>query len=132
MPIAEGARPGAGERGRIVPAAGRLLRRLGRGIARLCRLAAWLCWNGALLLCALPFAGIGLLALLSLGVLVVWLTQGLPLAGAALGCTGVLAACAGALGLGSSLIWHRRGAGPRAAAAPEQGDLEEEGSTDES
>ena len=86
----------------------RLLRQLGRGIVRLCRFAAWLFWNAALLLCALPFVGLGLLALLCFGILVVWLTQGLPLAGAVLSCVGVLAVCAGALGLGSGLIWHRR------------------------
>ena len=81
-------------------------------MVRLGRLTAWLLWNAALLLCALPFVGVGLLALIGLGVLVVWLAQGLPLAGAVLSCVGVLAVCAGALGLGSSLIWHRRRAVP--------------------
>lgn len=89
-------------------AAGRFFRRLGRGIARLIRLAAWLVWNGALLLCAIPLAGAGLLALICLGVLVVWLVQGLPLAGATLGCVGILAFCAGVLGLGGRLVWRRR------------------------
>ena len=86
----------------------RLFRQLGRGFVRLCRLAAWLLWNAALLLCALPFVGLGLLALLCFGVLAVWLAQGLPLAGAVLGCVGILASCVGVLGLGSGLIWHRR------------------------
>lgn len=93
---------------------GRFFRQLGRGIARLIRLAAWLAWNGALLLCAVPFVCAGFLALICMGVLAVWLTQGLPLAGAALGCIGILAFCAGILGLGRGLIWHRRS--PRAAA----------------
>ncbi|WP_419035280.1 DUF1700 domain-containing protein [Dysosmobacter sp.] len=79
----------------------------GRGIASLCRLAAWLIWNGALLLCAVPFAATGLFALFCLGLLVVWMAQGLPLAGAALGCIGILLFCVGVLGLGSALIWHR-------------------------
>lgn len=79
----------------------------GRGIASLCRLAAWLVWNGALLLCAVPFAAAGLFALFCLGLLVVWMAQGLPLAGAALGCIGIILFCAGVLGLGSALIWHR-------------------------
>lgn len=87
---------------------GRFFRQLGRGIARLMRLAAWLAWNGALLLCAIPFVFAGFLALICVGVLAVWLTQGLPLAGAALGCVGILAFCAGILGLGCGLIWHRR------------------------
>ena len=106
----------AGRTGQRRTSPRRLLRQLGRGIARLCRLAAWLLWNAALLLCALPFVGLGLLALLCFGVLAVWLTQGLPLAGAVLGCVGILASCVGVLGLGSGLIWHRR----RPAPAPKQ------------
>ena len=106
----------AGRTGQRRTSLRRLLRQLGRGIARLCRLAAWLLWNAALLLFALPFVGLGLLALLCFGVLAVWLTQGLPLAGAVLGCVGILASCVGVLGLGSGLIWHRR----RPTAAPQQ------------
>ena len=82
------------------------------------RLTAWLLWNAALLLCALPFVGLGLLALLCFGVLAVWLTQGLPLAGAVLSCVGILAFCVGVLGLGSGLIWHHRR--PAAEAVPPQ------------
>ena len=89
------------------PALKRFFRKVGHGIVLLCRLAAWLAWNGTLLLCALPFAAAGLFALVCLGLLVVWLAQGLPLTGAMLGCIGILAFCAGVLGLGSGLIWHR-------------------------
>lgn len=82
-------------------------RRLCHGLWRLCRGAAWLAWNLFLLLCALPFAGLGLLALVCLGTLVVLLVQGYPLAGITLCCLGGAACCVGVLGLGSGLIWHR-------------------------
>lgn len=88
-------------------AAGSFFRRLGHGLWRLCRGAAWLAWNLFLLLCALPFAGLGLLALMCLGTLVVLLIQGYPLAGVTLCCLGGAACCVGILGLGSGLIWHR-------------------------
>ena len=109
----------AGRPGQRRAALGRCLRQLGRGIIRLGRLTAWLLWNAALLLCALPFVGLGLLALLCFGVLAVWLTQGLPLAGAVLGCVGILAFCVGVLGLGSGLIWHRRRSAPTPRPAAE-------------
>lgn len=57
--------------------------------------------------CARSPFGRGLAALLLFGVLMVWLVQGLPLTGAVLGCVGITAFCAGVLGLGSGLIWHR-------------------------
>lgn len=88
-------------------ALGRGFRRLGRGLWRLLRGAAWLAWNLFLLLCALPFAGLGLLALMCLGALAVLLIQGYPLVGVTLCCLGGAACCVGVLGLGSGLIWHR-------------------------
>ena len=88
---------------------------------RLCRFLAWLLWNFALALCALPFLGAGLAALLLFGVLMVWLVQGLPLTGAVLGCVEITAFCAGVLGLGSGLIWHRhRPASAQADTVPPQ------------
>lgn len=91
---------------------GHFFRQLGRGLGQLIRLAAWLVWNGVLLLCALPFVALGLFALVCLGLLLVWLTQGMPLAGMTLGCVGILATCIGVLGLGSGLIWRRKRAAP--------------------
>lgn len=91
-------------------------RRLGHGLRRLCRNAARLAWNLLLLLCALPFVGLGLLALVCLGTLAALLVQGYPLAGIALCCLGGAACCVGVLGLGSSLVWHRAGPEVQAAA----------------
>lgn len=91
----------------VWPAVGGFFRRLGHGLWRLCRNAAWLVWNLFLLLCALPFAGIGLLALVCMGALVALLIQGYPLVGAALCCLGGAACCVGILGLGSGLVWHQ-------------------------
>lgn len=90
-------------------------RRVGHGLRRLCRNAARLAWNLLLLLCALPFVGLGLLALVCLGTLAVLLVRGYPLAGVTLCCLGGAACCVGVLGLGSSLVWHR--AGPKVQAA---------------
>lgn len=100
-------------------AVGGFFQRLGHGLWRLCRGAAWLAWNLFLLLCALPFAGLGLLALVCLGALAVLLVQGYPLAGVTLCCLGGAACCVGVLGLGSGLIWHR----VRPAAGPPLGEV---------
>lgn len=75
-----------------------------------------LVWNLILLLCAIPVVFCGMAGLLLLGIVVVWLTQGMPLMGALIWCVGVLLACVGLLGLGKALIWHRPGA---AGAHPE-------------
>lgn len=93
-------------------------RRLGHGLWRLCRNAAWLAWNLLLLLCALPFVGLGLLALVCLGALAMLLAQGYPLAGVTLCCLGGAACCVGILGLGSGLIWHRAGLAAGSAEGP--------------
>lgn len=82
-------------------------RAAGRGIIRFFRAAARLAWNLLLLICAMPFATAGLAALMCLGLLVVLLFQGYPLAGAAICCVGGVLCCAGVLGLGSGLIWRR-------------------------
>lgn len=42
-----------------------------------------------------------------LGVIVVWLFQGMPLLGALLSCLGILSTCVGVIGLGNNLVWHR-------------------------
>lgn len=86
---------------------GTFFRRLGHGLWRLLRAAVWLAWNLFLLLCALPFACLGLAALICLGLLAVLLVQGYPLVGVTLCCLGGAACCVGILGLGSGLIWHR-------------------------
>lgn len=89
-------------------AASRAGKRLLSGAGRLCRALVRLIWNCGLLLCALPVAVLGMAAVVGLGLLVVLLFQGYPLAGAALMCLGGLAVCVGVLGLGSGLIWRRR------------------------
>lgn len=88
--------------------AGDTARRAGSGVKRFCLAVVRLAWNLALLLCAVPFAVLGLAALVCLGLLLVLLVQGYPLAGAALVCLGGLACCVGLLGLCGSLIWHRK------------------------
>ena len=119
--ITEESRPLSSRKQRAGTAFGGFLHSAGNGIVRLCRFLAWLLWNFALALCALPFLGAGLAALLLFGVLMVWLVQGLPLTGAVLGCVGITAFCAGVLGLGSGLIWHRhRPASAQADTVPPQ------------
>lgn len=99
-------------------------RRLGGGIRRLLWVAAQVVWNLFLLLCALPFIGLGLLALVCLGTLAVLLIQGYPLAGVTLCCLGGAACCVGVLGLGSGLVWRRsRSAVPAAAEETERGEM---------
>ena len=83
------------------------LKRAFHALGRFCKLLARLLWNLALLICAAPFACLGLAAILCLGLLAVLLVQGYPLAGIAICCIGAALFCAGVLGLGSSLVWRR-------------------------
>lgn len=83
-------------------------KKIGGSLGKLLKAAVWFGWNGALLLCALPVIGLGVTALLLLGLIAVWLSQGMPLVGSFLGCVGLLATCVGVLGLGKNLVWHRR------------------------
>lgn len=76
-------------------------------IVKLLKGAAWVIWNGGLLLCAVPIVLLGIAALLLLGTILVWLIQGMPLTGSFLCCIGILATCVGVLGVGKNLIWHR-------------------------
>ena len=104
------------------------LRQAGRGLVRFFRALGRLLWNLVLLLCAVPFAGVGLFCLVGLGLIVVLLFQGYPLAGAAIFCLGGAAFCTGVLGLGSTLISrHPRPAAEPSVSAPteETGDLSE-------
>ena len=99
--ITEESRPLSSRKQRAGTAFGGFFHSAGNGIVRLCRFLAWLLWN--------------------FGVLRVWLVQGLPLTGAVLGCVGITAFCAGVLGLGSGLIWHRhRPASVQADTVPPQ------------
>lgn len=77
-------------------------------LGKCCRLLARLFWNLMLLLCAVPFALLGLIAVLCLGLLVVLLIQGYPLTGITICCVGTALCCVGTLGLGCGLIWHRQ------------------------
>lgn len=85
----------------------RTFRKVRRTAVRGLKFGGWFVWNAAVLLCAIPVALTGMISLLLLGVVVVWLSQGMPLVGAFLFCVGALAACVGILGLGKNAIWHR-------------------------
>lgn len=82
-------------------------KKIGCSFIRLLKVTAWFAWNGVLFLCAMPIIFLGILVLLLLGVIIVWLTQGMPLVGSLLCCAGILATCVGILGLGNNLVWHR-------------------------
>ena len=73
--ITEESRPLSSRKQRAGTAFGGFFHSAGNGIVRLCRFLAWLLWNFALALCALPFLGAGLAALLLFGVLMVWLAS---------------------------------------------------------
>lgn len=83
-------------------------KKMGSGFAGLLKATARFVWNGVLLLCAIPVLFMGIAVLLLLGVIVVWLFQGMPLLGALLSCLGILSTCVGVIGLGNNLVWHRR------------------------
>lgn len=97
------------------------LKKIRGRLGRVLKVAAWFGWNGALLLCALPVIGLGITALLLLGLIAVWLAQGMPLVGSFLCCVGLLAASVGVLGLGKSLIWHRHSRDSQNAARQKEG-----------
>ena len=99
----------------VLAGAGRTAGRAVRALGRLCRALLRLAWNLALLLCALPFGLAGMAALICIGLLVVLLAQGYPLAGVLLCCLGAALCCAAVLGLLLTLIWRR----PRPAPAAE-------------
>lgn len=83
-------------------------KKMGGGFTKLLRAAPRFVWNGVLFLCAIPVVLFGMAGLLLLGIVVVWLSQGMPLVGALLCCVGILLTCVGLLGLGKNLIWHGR------------------------
>ena len=127
--MAEKKRPSPGRGRRFFSGVGRFFRGLGRGLGWLVRLAAWLAWNALLLFCAIPVVLTALAALIIFGFMLVWAVQGLPLAGLAIGFLGLFLFCAGLLGLGSCLIWHRKRP-VSAGAAPEEAAEEKEVFTD--
>ena len=94
-------------------AAGRAFRAMGRFFVHLLRLA----WNLLMVLCAIPFAAAGMLALISIGLLLVLLIQGYPLAGVLLCCLGIMLCCTAILVLCITLI-RKPGPCPSAAGAP--------------
>lgn len=70
-----------------------------------CICAAWnLCWAGFSIFCGV----MGLFCLFGLGMLVVLLTQGYPLAGVVIGCLGLNLCLFAAAGFGMTLIWRKK------------------------
>lgn len=101
-------------------AAGRAFRAMGRFFVHLLRLA----WNLLMVLCAIPFAAAGMLALISIGLLLVLLIQGYPLARCSALLSGhhaVLRSHSGALYYADpeagAMPFRRRGALPMAPSA---------------
>lgn len=78
-------------------------------LGRVCILLLRLIWNVALLFCAVPVIVLALAIVLGLGALIILLFQGYPLTGVALCTLGALLCCAGLMGLGWTLVWHRPG-----------------------
>lgn len=87
---------------------GRGWRKFCHGFALTCKTILWLGWNGMLTVCALPVAALVLVGAVVLGLVLVLLFQGLPLIGVLIMILGALLCCGGILGLGWTLIWHRR------------------------
>lgn len=98
-------------------------KQVGYGLGRLISALAHLVWNLLVVLVLLPFAAAGLLALLGIGLLVVLLVQGYPLAGPLLCGMGLVLCCAALVGLCTTLFKGRRApaAGPRPAGPGESG-----------
>lgn len=84
------------------------VKQAGCGLGRLLAALAQLAWNLLLVLVMLPFAAAGLLALLGIGLLVVLLVQGYPLAGPLLCGIGLVLCCAALVGLCTTLFKRRR------------------------
>lgn len=84
------------------------VKQAGCGLGRLLAALAHLVWNLLLVLVMLPFAAAGLLALLGIGLLVVLLVQGYPLAGPLLCSIGLVLCCAALVGLCTTLFKRRR------------------------
>lgn len=76
-------------------------------VKRFCKAVLWICWNGGLLLCAVPVVLLVLCGVVGFGLLVVLLAQGYPLIGVSLMTVGGLMCCAAVLYLGRGLVWHR-------------------------
>lgn len=93
------------------------VKQAGRGLGRLLAALARLAWNLLLVLVMLPFAAAGLLALLGIGLLVVLLVQGYPLAGPLLCGIGLVLCCAALVGLCTTLFKSRRALTPNCQEA---------------
>ena len=93
------------------------VKQAGCGLGRLLGALAHLVWNLLVILVLLPFAAAGLLSLLCIGILVVLLVQGYPLAGPLLCGMGLVLCCAALVGLCTTLFKGRRApaASPRPA-----------------
>lgn len=76
-------------------------------LKRACTAVLWLCWNGALLVCAVPLVLLLFCGVICFGFLAVLLFQGYPMIGVSLGILGGLMCCAAILYFGWGLVWHR-------------------------
>lgn len=74
---------------------------------RACKTALWLCWNGVLLVSAIPLALLIVCGVICFGFLVVLLFQGYSMIGVSLAIVGGLMVCVAVLCLGWGLVWHR-------------------------
>ena len=102
----------------VLSGAGRTFRRAGPGLGRCLKALVRLAWNLLLALAALPFAAAGMLALVCIGLFLVLLVQGYPLAGLLLCSLGCVLCCTAVLGLGITLIWRRPASPGGAEEAP--------------
>lgn len=82
------------------------------------KMLAWLCWNGCLMILALPVFLLAFAAVLCLGLLLVLLLQGYPVTGMTLVLLGGLLFCGALLGLCWTWIWRRR-----TAPIPAEGEI---------
>lgn len=91
-----------------------VLLRAWRWLCRLVAAVVRLCWNFAVLLCAVPVAGVGIFFLICLGTMLVLSSEGYPLAGLSFISAGIVLVCGSVLGLGKGLIWRRSSHGEEA------------------
>ncbi len=106
-----------GERPPRMPKAKRELRRIWRGVKKAMKMLARLCWNGCLMILALPVFLLAFADVLCLGLLLVLLLQGYPVTGMTMVLLGGLLLCGALLGLCWTWIWRWR-----TASAPVEGE----------
>lgn len=93
---------------------GKGIQTIGRGIGKMFQwvmeTALWgirLVWNGCWILFSLFAGGFGLFSLFIIGLLIVLLIEGYPLAGVTIGCLGMVFCMFSAAGLGMTFLWRK-------------------------